>query len=287
MLNLALCQIDVNKDKAITFASIRRAIAEAVTTPHNATLIMLPECLNSPYNINNFAQFAEPVPALGDDVDPISSPSLALFSELAKDHGVYLIAGTIIEYDEGKLFNTCTVWSPNGTLIAIHRKTHLFSVSIPATDTVPAMNFHEEEVLSPGEDITTFHIPGFGSVGLGICFAMRFHKLATATCAAADDVKLLAYPAAFSTTTLAYFHPIQRGRAIDHQVFVAACSPARDETEGVYHACAESSIFAPNGQLIAKAGIKSEVVSATLNLAEIAKENACIPLLDRDEAFYS
>lgn len=70
-------------------------------------------------------------------------------------------------------------------------------------------------------------------------------------------------------------------------MFLAACSPARDEAEGVHHTCAESSIFSPTGQLITKAKIKSEVVSATLNLAEIAKENACIPLLDRDETFYS
>jgi hypothetical protein len=45
---------------------------------------------------------------------------------------------------------------------------------------------------------------------------MRFHRLETATCAAVDDVKLLAYPAAFSTTTSAYFHAIQRGRAMDY-----------------------------------------------------------------------
>ena len=70
--------------------------------------------------------------------------------------------------------------------------------------------------LSLGENITTFHIPGFGGVGLRSCFAMRLHRLETATCAAVDDVKLLAYPAAFSTTTSAYFHAIQRGRAMDY-----------------------------------------------------------------------
>lgn len=287
MLKFALCQVDVDKDKSITFGSIRDAIAKAVAPPHNAGLIMLPECLNGPYSIDKFAQFAEPVPTLGDDVDSANSPSLALFSEMAKQYAIYLIAGTIIEYDAGKLFNTCTVWSPEGELIAKHRKTHLFSVSIPATDTVPGMDFHEDDVLSPGEDITTFRIPGFGSVGLGICFSMRFPRLAAATCAAVDDVRLLAYPAAFSTTTLPYFHPIQRGRAMDHQVFVAACSPARDETQGAYHACAESSIFAPNGQLIVKAGVKSEIVSAVLDTSQIAKETACIPLRDKGDAFYS
>ena len=74
---------------------------------------------------------------------------------------------------------------------------------------------------------------------------------------------------------------------MDHQVFVAACSPARDEAKGVYHAYAESSIFGPNGQLVVNAGIGSEIVSAALNVEGIDKENTRIPLHDKHEKFYA
>ena len=43
-------------------------------------------------------------------------------SSAAKDAGVYLIGGSIPERDGDKLYNTCTVWNPQGDMIAKHRK---------------------------------------------------------------------------------------------------------------------------------------------------------------------
>jgi len=43
-------------------------------------------------------------------------------SEAAKKNNIYVIAGTIPERDDDKLYNTCTVWAPDGKLIAKYRK---------------------------------------------------------------------------------------------------------------------------------------------------------------------
>lgn len=44
----------------------------------------------------------------------------------------HILAGSIPERDEdGKLYNTSTVYSPTGELIATHRKVHLFDIDIP------------------------------------------------------------------------------------------------------------------------------------------------------------
>ena len=43
-------------------------------------------------------------------------------SKAAKDNSVYVIGGSIPERRNGKLYNTCTVWAPNGSLLAVHRK---------------------------------------------------------------------------------------------------------------------------------------------------------------------
>lgn len=43
-------------------------------------------------------------------------------SKLAKECGVYLVGGTIPELHDEKLYNTCTVYSPSGDLLAKYRK---------------------------------------------------------------------------------------------------------------------------------------------------------------------
>ena len=64
----------------------------------------------------------------------------------------------------------------------------------------------------------------------------------------------------------AHWELLQRGRAVDNQLFVAACSPARNETSGGYVAWGHSSIVNPWGNVIAKAGSKEEIIHGTRSL---------------------
>lgn len=78
-------------------------------------LIALPECFNSPYGTKYFNDYAEFIP------NGYTSNAL---SSIAKELKVYLIGGTIperVDHDD-KLYNTCTIWSPSGDLIAKYRK---------------------------------------------------------------------------------------------------------------------------------------------------------------------
>lgn len=57
--------------------------------------------------------------------------------------------------------------------------------------------------------------------------------------------KLLVYPGAFNMTTgPAHWEALQRGRAIDNQVYVATVSPARDDSAS-YVAWGHSTIVSP------------------------------------------
>jgi predicted amidohydrolase len=38
---------------------------------------------------------------------------------------IYVIGGSIPERDGDKLYNTCTIFSPDGTMVAKHRKARL------------------------------------------------------------------------------------------------------------------------------------------------------------------
>ena len=49
-----------------------------------------------------------------------------MLSSLAKELKVFIIGGSIPEEDGGKYFNTCTVFSPSGEMVAKHRKVTMY-----------------------------------------------------------------------------------------------------------------------------------------------------------------
>ncbi len=82
-----------------------------------------------------------------------------------------------------------------------------------------------------------------------------------------NNCKLIVYPGAFNMVTgPAHWELLQRGRAVDNQLFVAACSPARNENSGGYVAWGHSSIVNPWGNVIAKAESKEEIIYGTHSL---------------------
>ncbi len=48
-----------------------------------------------------------------------------LFSKIAKERGQFIVGGTTVEEDNGRYYDTCFMFNPNGKVYK-HRKTHLF-----------------------------------------------------------------------------------------------------------------------------------------------------------------
>ena len=185
----------------------------------------------------------------------------------------YLVGGSIPEFvpETKKYFNTSLVFSPEGRLIAALRKTHLFDIDIPGKIT-----FKESDVLSPGNKVTLFDIPEYGKVGLAICYDVRFPELATI--AARSGAFLLVYPGAFNTTTGPMHWSLQaRARAVDNQVYVAMCSPARD-TSASYHAWGHTIAVDPNAEIMAEAAENETIIYADLDGGKIDETRKGIPL---------
>ncbi len=80
-----------------------------------AQLVVLPEIWNSPYSNDSFPTYAE-------DIDAGASPSTAMLSQAAKEHGITLVGGSVPERSGGRLYNTCCVYDSNGVLLAKHRQ---------------------------------------------------------------------------------------------------------------------------------------------------------------------
>ncbi|XP_071806553.1 omega-amidase NIT2-like isoform X1 [Asterias amurensis] len=258
VFRIALVQMAVSANKVANITKAVKLIKEAAAS--GAKLVALPECFNCPYGTSYFADYSEKVPGASTDA----------LAKAALDNNVFLIGGSIPEEDQGKFYNTCTVFNPQGNIIGKYRKAHLFDIDVPGR-----IKFKESDVLTPGSGFTVVDTP-YCKIGIGICYDMRFAEMAQIY--NQKGCKLLVYPGAFNMTTgPAHWELLQRGRAIDNQLYVATVSPARDESAS-YIAWGHSSVINPWGEVIAKADSSEKIVYAEIDPTYVDEVRTQIPI---------
>jgi predicted amidohydrolase len=272
-VKLALVQLACTADKARNLSHARNKVLEAVRQ-HNAGIVVLPECFNSPYGTKYFSDYAETL--LPSPPTEAQSPTFHALSKLAQEAKVYLVGGSIPEFETStkNLYNTSMTFSPSGKLLATHRKVHLFDIDIPGK-----IKFKESDVLSPGNQITIIDLPEYGKIAIAICYDVRFPELATI--AARKGAFLLLYPGAFNTTTgPAHWELLARSRAVDNELYVGLCSPARDMSAD-YHAWGHSMVVDPNAEILQQLDENEGVVAVELKSERIQEVRKGIPVYDQ------
>lgn len=233
-------------------------------------LVMLGEMFCCPYETSLFPPYAE------DEGGPVWSR----LSSLAREHGIYLAAGSVPERDEaGKVYNTAYVFDRDGRQIAKHRKVHMFDIQVEG-----GQHFRESETLTPGDACTVFDTE-FGKIGLCICFDFRFPELARRM--VLEGARLILVPAAFNMTTgPAHWELMFRSRAVDNQCFVAGTSCARD-MQANYVAWGHTLLVSPWGDVIEEMGEEEGVIVNTIDLSYADKVRRELPLLSarREEVY--
>ncbi|KMZ69356.1 hypothetical protein ZOSMA_216G00270 [Zostera marina] len=258
---IALCQLSVTADKERNIRNARLAIVDAVDK--GAKLVVLPEIWNIPYSNENFPVYAE-------DIDTGASPSISMLSEVACTHKITIVGGSIPERSDSNLYNTCCVFGSDGKILGKHRKIHLFDIDIPGKIT-----FKESDILKAGDNLTIVDTD-VGRIGIGICYDIRFPELAMLY--AARGAHLLCYPGAFNMTTgPLHWELLQRARAVDNQLFVATCSPARDTSSG-YVAWGHSTLVGPFGEVLATTEHEEKTIVADIDYSFIIERRANLPL---------
>lgn len=260
MIKLGLIQMKVTKDKSLNIKNAIHLIKDA--HQKGSELIVLPECWNSPYGTEYFKEYAE----IEND-----SNSLISISKISKELGVYIIAGSIPTKEDSKYFNSCFIFDSNGNIISKYQKIHLFDIDIPNKIT-----FQESKILSPGSKLSTFDFKGY-KIGIGICFDIRFQELANLY--QKKGCHLLIYPGAFNMTTGPnHWELLTRSRALDNQLYVAVCSPSRDENAS-YVAYGHSMIANPFGKVIHSLDEKENILISEIDMDYINQIRQQIPVI--------
>jgi len=225
-------------------------------------ILVLPECFNSPYGIEYFETYAEEIKPGEYTYDKLQEQSFLRPS-------TYIIAGSIPEKDGDKYYNTCTVWYA-GAIICKYSKINLFDIDIKSSGT----KFEESSVLSPGTEPAYFETE-WGRIGLGICFDLRFNKLANYY--AEQGCFMIIYPGCFTEYTGdLHWELLLRARAVDNRCYTIGCATALNKDMD-YRSYGHSMIVSPWGKVLKQLDNKEGYIISTINSKDCISMKESIP----------
>ena len=205
---IAAIQINAGQDEESNIKKAFKYLDEAVGA--GAKLVALPECFH----------FMGPDDQKLDHIHDMESPLNKALSAKAAQHGIYLLGGSILQSSskKGLCYNTSTLFGPDGSILALYSKIHLFDVNIPGS-----VVSQESKVIIPGKEIVLADTP-HGKWGITICYDLRFPELYRKL--TLQGTELIFVTSAFSLHTgKDHWEPLLRARAIENQVY---CGPQSD-----------------------------------------------------------
>ena len=229
-IKIAAIQMSTVADKMENVRTVKTYLEKI--KDENPDFVILPEMFCCPYQTENFPIYAEKE----------GGPVWQQLSGYAKQYGIYLIGGSMPEKDaEGNVYNTSYIFDREGKQIGKHRKVHLFDIDVKGGQT-----FKESDTLTAGDSDTVFDTE-FGKIGVMLCFDIRFPELSRMM--VNDGAKVIFVPAAFNMTTgPAHWELSFRTRALDNQIYMVGCAPARDVSAG-YISWGHSIVTDPWGRV--------------------------------------
>jgi N-carbamoylputrescine amidase len=208
-------------------------------------------CLQELFRTQYFCQREDP--ALFDLAESIPGPTTDVFSRIAKDSGVVIVASVFERRSAGLYHNSAVVLDADGSTAGLYRKMHIPDDPL----------YYEKYYFTPGDLGFRAFATRFGKVGTLVCWDQWYPEAARLTALQGADV--LVYPTAigwhpsekteYGAAQHAAWETVQRSHAIANGIFVAAVNRTGHEgpAGGGLDFWGGSFVADPSGALIAKA----------------------------------
>jgi predicted amidohydrolase len=170
--------------------------------------------------------------------EPLDGPRTRRLSQAAREHGVWLAAGSVPESAAGGLYNTALLFAPNGELIAAHRKCHLYAA------------LGEDRVFLPGTSLTVCDAGELGRVGISICFDGDFPEVARTM--RRLGARLVVHPSAYECSAAAWWDTLYPANALANGQWWIMANQCGDTGSVTY--LGGSCIISPDGSVVVAAG---------------------------------
>jgi predicted amidohydrolase len=251
IFNAASIQLWIGEeDKSRRIARVESLLDQA----RGAHLVILPEIWNIGYF--SFDLYSK-------ESETVNGETARRMSQKAKEHGFYLHAGSFVEEDHGKLFNTSLLFSPDGKLIARYRKIHLFG-----------FGSEESQILSRGSEVVVVETD-LGKIGMCICYDLRFPELFRIMLNKGAELFLVA--SGWPYPRLEHWLMFNRIRAIENSAYLISSNCA-GKSHG-FQFCGHSMVVSPWGTIVASAGDEECILQTDIDLSKVSKVRQEFPTL--------
>jgi predicted amidohydrolase len=266
-MRIACIQLNPQNDVQGNLSVAQKLIREAAS--QDAKIIVLPE------------MFA----FMGTDAERLriaDEAGAGVFSEiakLAKELSVHIIGGSHaqVSKNQERVFNTCEVYSPEGSLLNRYQKIHLFNLYATNGEKL----FCESDAFLAGNATAPFSITSEGETWnslVGICYDLRFPEFFRPEEAKAKPLDIIFLPAAFTHQTgKDHWEVLVRARAIENQCFVVACNQTGTFLKGTKRNYGHSMVVSPWGEIVASFNEDVGILYAELNKTGIGQARTKLP----------
>ena len=190
---------------------------------------------------------------------------------LAAKYRVNIVAGSVSNVRDGKVYNTAMVFDRSGNCIASYDKTHLFTP------------MGEHDYYTAGNHLCRFTLDGV-KCGIIICYDVRFPELTRSL--AVEGLDMLFVVSQWPKVRTFHLCTLTAARAIENQMFVACCNSCGTAGETVYGG--NSAIIDPWGRTIASAGDEETILAGDCDLSMLTDIRNTIPVFrDRKTNLYN
>ncbi|KAJ9064814.1 Carbon-nitrogen hydrolase [Entomophthora muscae] len=179
---------------------------------------------------------------------PLTGSYVSSIQSIARELKIWIGVGVHEKIPESeRLYNTYLMISDEGHIREKYQKVHLFDISLRN-----GPNLKESSYTKAGEKLCPPIPTPFGTIGLAICYDLRFPELSQTL--RLNGAQILTYPSVFTTKTgLAHWETLLRARAIETQCFVVAPGQIGNHNSK-RSSYGHSMIVSPWGEVLATCG---------------------------------
>lgn len=189
---------------------------------------------------------------------------------LARKYGVNIVAGSVSNVRNGKVFNTAMIFARSGSCVAEYDKTHLFTP------------MGEHDYYTCGHRLCRFTLDGV-ACGIIICYDVRFPELVRSL--ALQSLDMLFVVSQWPKERVFHLRTLTTARAIENQMFVVCCNSCGTADKTVFGG--KSAVIDPFGKTLAIAGETEEIITATCDMQMLSEIRSSIPVFrDRRSELY-
>lgn len=178
-----------------------------------------------------------------------TAESERVFCDLAKQHSVWIVPGSMYQTRSQEIFNMAVAINPQGEVVSRYDKLFPF--------------FPYEEGVTPGDSFSYFDVPEVGRFGISICYDLWFPE--TARSLAAKGVDVILHPTLTPTIDRDIELAIVQSTAAINQCYVFDVNGIGAGGNG------RSIICGPDGRVLYQASVGEEIIPIELDLERVKR----------------